>query len=186
MTKRTFYRVMLLFIFLIILFYFFQSGLYHLHSNKSISEAEKLILLNEAGHSLPSLDVPVGSILIYNDTILATGHNTVRMDSNVAGHAEINAINNAIRKTGFEKFSLLNRDKLILVSTFEPCMMCRGVILEYNIRHVYFLKGKGIFNWLKNDFRQFRYEWNKRKSAGDELQDSLFLLHPKYKEQNSN
>ncbi|CAN5610868.1 hypothetical protein BH11BAC1_BH11BAC1_20650 [soil metagenome] len=185
MTKRKFYRGTIVFIFLLIISYFFQSGLYHLHTNKNISEEEKLVLLKEAGNALPSLDVPVGSILIYNDSILSTGHNTVMMDSNVAGHAEINAINNAIRKTGFAEFSRLNREKLILVSTFEPCMMCRGAILEYNIRHVYFLKGKGILNWLKNDFRQFRYEWNKRKSAGDELQDSLFQLHPKYKEQNN-
>ena len=91
-------------------------------------ETDKDILLKEAARPLQSLDVPVGAMLIYNDTILSVGHNSVLLDSNVAGHAEINAINNAIRKTGFVNFSRLDRDKLILVSTFEPCMMCRGAM----------------------------------------------------------
>ena len=139
------------------------------------------ILVKEAAVALKSEDVPVGALLLYNDTILSTGYNTVLRDSNAGGHAEINAISNAVRQIGFSSFSKLDRKKLILVSTFEPCMMCRGAIIEYNIRHVYFLKGKGLFHWLKNDAKQLRYEWNTSQAEGKELQDSLFLLHPKYK-----
>ncbi len=133
--------------------------------------------------ALYSLDVPVGALLIYNDTIISSGHNTVVADTNVSSHAEINAINNAIRKTGFDAFSKLDRNKLVLVSTFEPCMMCKGAIMEYGIHRVYFMKGKSLYNWLKNDVKQFRYEWYKKQIDGKEIQDSLFMLHPKYKVQ---
>ena len=47
--------------------------------------------------SLPSKDVPVAAILIYNNKIIGEGFNTVNKDSNAAGHAEINAISNAIK-----------------------------------------------------------------------------------------
>jgi tRNA(Arg) A34 adenosine deaminase TadA len=146
-----------------------------------ISEDQKKLLGGEAVKSLASQDVPVGAILLFEDTLLSAGHNTVIADSLAAGHAEINAISNAIRKTGFEAFSRLDRDKLVLVSTYEPCMMCQGALLEYGIRNVYFMKGKGLLHWLTNDAKQFRYELNKRQTAGEEMQDSLFLLHPVYR-----
>jgi tRNA(Arg) A34 adenosine deaminase TadA len=155
--------------------------LYRFHSEKTLPPSQLQMLVENASQSLASNDVPVGSLLIYNDSILSTGFNTVYRDSNAGGHAEINAISNAIRKIGFEAFSKLDRKKLVLVSTFEPCMMCQGAIIEYNIRNVYFLKGKGLLHWWKNDLKLVRYEWNKFKSDGAELQDSLFDLHPKYK-----
>lgn len=151
-----------------------------------LSLSNRDTLLKQAGSSLKSLDVPVGSLIVYNDTILSSGYNTVLRDSNASGHAEINAINNAIRKIGFASFSQLDREKLILVTTFEPCLMCKGAIIEYNIHHVYFMKGKGLFHWLKNDVKNLIYEWQKRKTDGEAMQDSLFLLHPKFRALNVN
>jgi len=177
-------------IFLFILFFlacilfFFRPLLYHIHSEKTLPPSHLQTLVGNASQALSSNDVPVGAMIIYNDSILSTGYNTVYRDSNAGGHAEINAISNAIQKIGFETFSKLDRNKLILVSTFEPCMMCKGAIIEYNIRHVYFIKGKGLLHWLKNDGKQFRYEWNKFQTGGEEIQDSLFLLHPEYRMKN--
>lgn len=137
-------------------------------------------MLNNAATSLKTLDVPVGSVLIYNGYIIGEGFNTVLRDTNTGGHAEINALNNAIKKLGFTAFNKLNRDSLFLITTYEPCMMCRGAIIEYNIRHVLFLKDKGLLHWLKNDAKQFRYEWYKTQTVGEFSQDSLFMLHPRY------
>ena len=173
----------LLILFLIAcLVFFFKPLLYHFHSNKNLESSQLQTLIDNASQSLKSNDVPVGALIIYNDSILSTGYNTVYRDSNAGGHAEINAISNAIRKIGFDAFAKLDRKKLVLVSTFDPCMMCNGAIIEYNIRHVYFLKGKGLFHWWKNDAKEFRYEWNKYQLDGEALQDSLFMLHPKYRE----
>jgi tRNA(Arg) A34 adenosine deaminase TadA len=171
------------FIFLAFVIFFFKPLLYHFHSNKNLDAAQLRMLVDNATESLKSEDVPVAALLIYNDSVLSTGFNTVYRDSNAGGHAEINAISNAIHKLGFESFTKLDRKKLVLVSTFEPCMMCKGAIIEYNIRNVYFLKGKGLLHWWKNDLKQLRYEWNKFQADGDKVQDSLFMLHPKYKGQ---
>ena len=171
-----------LFIFFILacLLFFFRPLLYHFHSEKILPPFQQQTLIDNASQALKSNDVPVGAILIYNDSILSTGYNTVYRDSNAGGHAEINAISNVIKKIGYENFSKLDRNKLILVSTFEPCMMCKGAIIEYNIKKVYFLKGKGLLHWWKNDLKQIRYEWNKFKVEGENLQDSLFMMHPKF------
>jgi len=180
MKHKTKVLVILCILFLIAcLVFFFKPLLYHFRSNKNVDSIQLQTLIDNASQSLKSNDVPVGALLIYNDSVLSTGYNTVYRDSNAGGHAEINAISNAIQKTGFKNFSKLDRNKLILVSTFEPCMMCKGAIMEYNIRQVYFLKEKGIFHWLKEDLKQVRYEWNKHQSDGGEFQDSLFMLHPK-------
>jgi tRNA(Arg) A34 adenosine deaminase TadA len=172
-------------IFLSCTVFLFSPLFYNFHSNKNLEPTQLQTLVENASQSLKSEDVPVGAILIYTDSILSTGYNTVYRDSNAGGHAEINAISNAIQKIGFAAFSKLDREKLVLVSTFEPCMMCRGAIIEYNIRRVYFLKGKGLLHWWKEDLKQVRYDWNKFQSDRENLQDSLFMLHPKYREINS-
>jgi tRNA(Arg) A34 adenosine deaminase TadA len=123
---------------------------------------------------------------VHCDSILSAGYNTVYRDSSAGGHAEINAISNAIHRIGFDTFSKLDKQKLILVSTFEPCMMCKGALIEYDIRKVYFMKGKGLFHWLKNDAKTIRYELGKAKTGEEGLQDSLFNLHPKYRSAHGN
>jgi tRNA(adenine34) deaminase len=169
------------FLFLILLILvLFNSQFFHLRSKKEITSKEEKEIIQQASQALKTLDVPVGSILLYNEEIIGEGHNTVKSDTNIAGHAEINAINDAVKKMGLQKFNKLDRDDLILVSSFEPCEMCRGAILHYNIRHVYFMKNKSAMDWNKKQLKQLRYEWHKRKIDGKHLQDSLFNLHPEY------
>jgi len=180
MKSKTIVRVLAAILFVFLLIYFFQSALYRIHSSAHLDKDTETKLLSTAATALQSSDVPVGAVLLYNDSILSTGFNTVLRDSDVGRHAEINAISSAISKTGFKAFSKLDRNKLVLVSTFEPCMMCRGAAIEYNIRHVLFMKDKGIFHWLRSDAKQLRYEWNKVQCEGEEKQDSLFRLHPMY------
>ncbi|HXD93649.1 MAG TPA: deaminase, partial [Bacteroidia bacterium] len=65
-------------------------------------------------------------------------------DTNIGGHAEINAISNTIKNIGTQNFNQLNRDSLILITTFEPCLMCRGAIIENRIKHIEFIKEKTL------------------------------------------
>ena len=180
MLKATF-KVILFSGFALALLFLFRTTLYQFFKTESINPQEKNEIIRLSSISLKSLDVPVGAILIYYDTLLASGFNTVLRDTNVGGHAEINAINNAIKAIGFSAFSKLNRDHLVLISGFEPCRMCQAAINEYNIRHVLFMKGKSLGQWLKNDARSILYEWNKKQCDGEAIQDSLFMLHPRYK-----
>jgi tRNA(Arg) A34 adenosine deaminase TadA len=164
-----------------LLIYFYKSSFYSFHGKAKLEKNVEDTLIASAATALQSLDVPVGCVILYNDTIFSTGYNTVIKNSSAGGHAEINAISNAIQKIGLDAFSELDRKKLVLVTTFEPCMMCKGAIIEYNIQHVLFMKDKGLFHWLKNDAKEFRYELSKNQVEGAEKQDSLFRMHPQYK-----
>jgi tRNA(Arg) A34 adenosine deaminase TadA len=119
-------------------------------------------------------------VVLYGETMIGEGFNTVKRDSNAAGHAEINALSNAIRNVGWARFSSLDRDSLRLISTFEPCPMCRGALLEYRIRRVEYLKAKPIFSVIATDVRSFLFHWTKQRRGPASLQDSLFVRHPGY------
>jgi len=163
-----------------ILIVIFNTRIFQLKSQKEITSGEETEIIKQASRALESLDEPVGSLLIYSGSILGKGYNTVKSDTNIAGHAGINAINAAVKKIGLTQFNNLDHDKLVLVSTFEPCEMCKGAIVHYNIKHVYFMKDKSPFHWNKTQLKMLRYEWNKRRIDGEELQDSLLKIHPEF------
>jgi tRNA(Arg) A34 adenosine deaminase TadA len=150
------------------------------HEKMTLDDALIQELRSGATTALQSNDAPIASLLLYGNNIIGRGYNTVLRDTNPGGHAEINAISNALRKYSRKDFSLLNRDSLLLISTYEPCLMCRGAILEYNIKHVQFLKGKSLTHWLKEDYRLYRYQWKRIQVEPETLQDSLLHLHPGY------
>jgi tRNA(Arg) A34 adenosine deaminase TadA len=131
--------------------------------------------------ALESRDAPVVALLLYQGKIIGKGYNTVIRDSNAGGHAEINAISDAFTQFTRLEFALLNRDSLVLISTFEPCPMCKGALLHYNIKKVLFLKDKPLLTLLKDDLRSIRYLWRQIKGEPASLQDSLFSMHPDYK-----
>jgi tRNA(Arg) A34 adenosine deaminase TadA len=165
---------------LLILMVLFGNRIFQVLPSKEISNLQEREIIIQASKALISMDVPVGSLLIYSGSIIGEGYNTVKSDTNIAGHAEINAINDAVKKIGIKQFNELDRSKLILVTTLEPCEMCKGAIIHYNIKHVYFMKDKSPLHWNKKQLKMLRYEWNKRKISGEQQQDSLFYLHPGY------
>ena len=76
-------------------------------------------------------EVPVGTVIVFNNEIIATGHNRVIADSDPTAHAEIIALRAAGRVLG--NYRLENCD---LYSTLEPCAMCAGAILHARIRRL--------------------------------------------------
>lgn len=132
--------------------------------------------------ALESGDVPVASVLLFGDSIIGRGYNTVLRDGDAGGHAEVNAVSDAMAHLGNEAFGTLDREQLLLISTFEPCAMCRGMLLEYRIDRVAFIEPKSLWHWLKEDARWLGYELSKIGSEPERLQDSLFRLHPAYPE----
>jgi tRNA(Arg) A34 adenosine deaminase TadA len=180
-TKWVFYFLIGIFIFFSFLI-IFQTKFHQLGSTGKISPYYQSEIIKLASTSLQTNDVPVGAILVYDDSIIGRGFNTVYGYNNPAGHAEINAINEAIVKLGVPAFNELNRRHLKLYSSFEPCEMCKGALLHYNIKKVYFMKEKSLFHWWKKGLKSIQYEMNKENIPGSELQDSLFMLHPKYPE----
>ena len=180
MKKKRIRNIIFLLAILLILLVLFSNRIFQILPSKEINPSQETELIQQASKALENLDVPVGSMVIYSGTIIGKGYNTVKSDTNIAGHAEINAINDAVKKIGLTQFNKLDRKKLILVTTLEPCEMCKGAIIHYNIRNVYFMKDKSPLHWNKNQLKSLRYEWYKRKIDGEQKQDSLFHLHPDY------
>ena len=158
-------------------------GHWHWHvtsSRKEIDTRLRQRLVQLGARALRSRDVPVACIILYGDSMLGIGYNTVLSDSDAGGHAEINALSSALRHVGPRAFGRLNRDSLLLLTTFEPCPMCRGAILEYGIRRVVFLKGKPLMQRIREDVAAFRYEWRRTQQEPSSLQDTLFRRHPDF------
>lgn len=91
---------------------------------EALKEARKAYLIGE---------VPVGCVIVYDNKIIARGHNTREIKQSVLGHAEINAISKASKKIG--SWRLEDCDIYV---TLEPCSMCSGAIIQSRIRNLYF------------------------------------------------
>lgn len=139
---------------------------------------EKLISLGVK--CIPTNDVPVASLLIYKDSIIGEGHNDVSKNNNLTGHAEINAIKNCFEKIGLKKFTALDRNELILITTYEPCIMCRAVIEEYEIKNVIFSFPKNTMDKLKSIKKEILYFKNLRQTNNPRLQYDLFKKYPAF------
>ncbi|MCC7502339.1 MAG: nucleoside deaminase [Flavobacteriales bacterium] len=130
--------------------------------------------------AIGSLDVPVAALLVYRGEVIGRGYNTVLRDGNAGGHAEINAISDAMRMMGTVAFDGLDREDLVLITTFEPCAMCRGAIIEYRIDRVGFVEPKSLRHHAGQWLKALDYEVHKVELEPAGLQDSLFHLHPGY------
>ncbi|HMG14829.1 MAG TPA: nucleoside deaminase [Saprospiraceae bacterium] len=152
---------------------------YKLHKHFDLNPY-RIQLQTLAHKSIETRDVPISSLIIYDNKIIAEGYNTVYRDTNPAGHAEINAINNCIKKYGFKQFNSLERDKLVLISTFEPCEMCKGAMEEYNIKLCVFDLAKQLTYKYKELKKELWLETKMRESGDGRLQYELFKLHPEF------
>ncbi len=92
-----------------------------------------LLAIAEAMKAKSQNEVPVGAIVMQKNQVIGRGHNSVIKDNSVAGHAELNAINEASKT--LNNYRLLNCDLYI---TLEPCHMCAKAIVDARIKNVYF------------------------------------------------
>lgn len=93
------------------------------------------VALEEARKAAEAGDVPVGAVLVENDTgeILTRGCNTREVMQTALGHAEINTINEACTALGTWRLT-----NCTLYVTLEPCPMCAGAILHARIPRIVF------------------------------------------------
>ena len=89
------------------------------------------IAYNEALKACNSGEIPVGSIIVLDNDIIASSHNMVENRNDPTCHAEILAISLASNILGNFRLS-----KAILYTTLEPCAMCAGAIINSRIKKV--------------------------------------------------
>lgn len=126
---------------------------------------DSLITLQETAAS--GDEFPVSALLVYRDSVIGAGYNTFRNLNDPLGHAEVNALRNVFKTYNYHQFKALNRDSLIMITSDEPCMMCKGIICHHEIRHVYYLQPKPFRKKLNYLFRDLRYHFRLRKIKTD-------------------
>lgn len=89
--------------------------------------------LKEAEKAYDAGELPVGAVIVFENRIIAKGHNQVETLKDPTAHAEIIAITSAA--------SYLSSKVLLGCSmyvTLEPCSMCAGAIVLAKIENLYF------------------------------------------------
>jgi tRNA(adenine34) deaminase len=91
------------------------------------------VAIDEAKLAMRENEIPVGSVLVQDEKIIAKAHNQPIGNNDPTAHAEIQLL----RKAGKQKrnYRLLGST---LYVTLEPCTMCFGAIIHARIKRVVF------------------------------------------------
>ncbi len=87
--------------------------------------------LKEAVKAFDADEVPVGTIIVHNNEIIAKAHNQIKMLKDPTAHAEIIAITQAANFLQNERLT-----DCIMYSTLEPCSMCAGAMVLSRIKNL--------------------------------------------------
>ena len=86
------------------------------------------IALEEARQGLQEGGIPIGSVLVRDGTVVASGHNKRVQENNPILHGEMDCLFNAGRIGSYRN--------TVIYSTLMPCYMCAGTIVQFKIPKV--------------------------------------------------
>lgn len=72
--------------------------------------------------------IPIGSVLVKDGKVVASGHNKRVQENNPILHGEMDCLNNAGRIGSYRN--------TVIYSTLMPCYMCAGTIVQFKIPKV--------------------------------------------------
>lgn len=87
--------------------------------------------LKEAKKAYEAKEVPVGAVLVFEERIIARGHNQVELLCDATAHAEMLAL--TAGATALNNWRLL---ETTLYSTLEPCPMCAGALFAARVKRL--------------------------------------------------
>lgn len=89
--------------------------------------------LREAEAALERGEIPVGAVVVVDQTIIARGHNLTEQLHDVTAHAEMQVITSAANYLGGKYLK-----ECTLYVTLEPCTMCMGALYWSQLDRVVF------------------------------------------------
>lgn len=99
-----------------------QERYLHLWMGEALAEAQKALVKGE---------IPIGAVVVCENTIIGRGHNLKETARDPTAHAEVIALREAGSATGTWRLH-----NATLYVTTEPCFMCWGAIYEARIARV--------------------------------------------------
>ena len=91
------------------------------------------IAIEEAKLAMKENEIPVGSVLVQNEKIIAQAHNQPIRNNDPTAHAEIQLLRKAGKQQ--ENYGL---GGCTLYVTLEPCAMCFGAMIHARIERIVF------------------------------------------------
>jgi len=105
-----------------------------LFPNKGQGHAQYMeMALNQATKAFEADEIPIGAVVVENDTIIGRGFNQRETLKDPTAHAEMIAITAAANTRGDWRLN----DSVLYV-TKEPCPMCAGAIVNSRLKMVVF------------------------------------------------
>ena len=105
-----------------------------LFPNKGQGHAQFMeMALNQATKAFEADEIPIGAVVVENDTIIGRGFNQRETLKDPTAHAEMIAITAAANTRGDWRLN----DSVLYV-TKEPCPMCAGAIVNSRLKMVVF------------------------------------------------
>ena len=80
--------------------------------------------LKEAKKAFQEDEVPVGCVIVHENTIIARGYNMCERLCDPTAHAEMQVLTSACNY-----LQSIYLDKCTMYTTLEPCVMCAGALL---------------------------------------------------------
>ena len=130
--------------------------------------------LREAKIAYNEEEIPIGAVIVHENTIISKGHNQCQKLNDSTAHAEMIAITSAQNKIGSK---YLNDCELYI--TLEPCMMCSGAIFLSKLSKVIYAlddKEKGYIRKSKEKInKKLLIESNVFEDESKKLLESFFF-----------
>ena len=89
--------------------------------------------LKEAKRAFEEDEIPIGAVVVMNNTIIGRGHNQDEKLNDPTAHAEMIALTSAFNYMGSKYLP-----EAIMYVTVEPCLMCAGALYWSKIGKIVF------------------------------------------------
>jgi len=113
--------------------------------------------IKEANNAYNNDEVPVGGILVDNDTneIISRSYNKVNKENNAIYHCELDLIIHSCKK-----LSRKYLNNTVMFVTLEPCLMCASAISKVHIKKLYF----GAYDEKNGGIEKLKFQLKRKHS----------------------